>query len=329
MKHDPFGCYRSLDPPGVLPQNCWKLDSDPHPKPGEKAVAVEVLKVDSASFRQLREESDRRNRSLEETILDLVAERGKLHNPVTGSGGILLGSLADGRRIATLISLSLTPLHLERIEWIDTEKARIHVRGTAILFEKTLFCDLPGDLPEGAALAALDVAGAPARCGPLSRSAERVLILGAGKAGLLVAAAIRQENPRAQILVADLKAGAVRPFRDLGLCDRGLTVDATSPLATYNAVDEATQGALCDLAINVVNVPNSEGATILSTRDGGIIYFFGMATDFARAALTAEGVARQVEMIIGTGYVEGWTDYALGLLREDPALLGHFKQAYG
>ena len=64
------------------------------------------------------------SKKIEAHILDLVARRGKHHNPVTGSGGMLIGRVVEvgprfpvrekpvqvGDRIATLVSLSLTPL---------------------------------------------------------------------------------------------------------------------------------------------------------------------------------------------------------------------------
>ena len=43
-----------------------------------------------------------------------------------------------------------------------------------------------------------------------------------------------------------------------------------------------------------------------------------MATSFTAAALGAEGLAADVTMLIGNGYVPGHADYALQLLRDDP-----------
>ena len=61
-------------------------------------------------------------------------------------------------------------------------------------------------------------------------------------------------------------------------------------------------GGEFDLAVSCVNVPDAEMAAILATRDGGIIYFFSMSTSFTKAALGAEGVSRDVTMIVGNGY---------------------------
>jgi L-erythro-3,5-diaminohexanoate dehydrogenase len=69
-------------------------------------------------------------------------------------------------------------------------------------------------------------------------------------------------------------------------------------------------------------------ASILSCREGGTVYFFGMATSFTRAALGAEGIGRDVNMIIGNGYTPGHAELALGVLRECPALRELYESLY-
>ncbi len=329
MTTDPYGCYRVIDPPGALPQNCWKLDNDPRPRDGETALEVEVLNVDSSSFRQLTEESESSGRPIEELILDIVNQRGKLHNPVTGSGGMLLGVTPEGERVASLVSLTLTPLQIESVRHIDPRSCQIHIRGKAILFAKTLYCPMPEDLAENVALAALDVAGAPARCARLCRGAARVLLLGAGKAGLLVAEAVRRESPETRIIALDKEPERLRGLESMGLCDWAAALDAESPLEVLRVVEDATAGQLADLTVSLVNQPDCEGSAILATREGGRVYFFSLATSFSKAALSAEGLAKDVEMMIGSGYTRGGAEYALGLLRANPRLRNFFEQAYG
>ena len=89
-----------------------------------------------------------------------------------------------------------------------------------------------------------------------------------------------------------------------------------------------TGGHGADLVINCASVPNTEMASILSVRDGGTIIFFSMATSFTSAALGAEGVGRDVTMLIGNGYVPGHADLALGLLRRNAGLKKLFESRY-
>ena len=115
---------------------------------------------------------------------------------------------------------------------------------------------------------------------------------------------------------------------DLGWVDHALQVDATDALALMEAVAKVTDGKLADVVINCVNIQNTEMGSILATKQHGKIYFFSMATSFTAAALGAEGVGKDVEMIVGNGYATGHADYALNLLRESSKLRALFEQLY-
>ena len=67
-----------------------------------------------------------------------------------------------------------------------------------------------------------------------------------------------------------------------------------------------------------VDVPGCEGGAILATAEGGTVVFFSMATSFTAAALGAEGLAADVTMLVGNGYVPGPRRLrAVDLLRAD------------
>ena len=90
------------------------------------------------------------------------------------------------------------------------EIERVECDGEAILFASGLWARLPEDLPETLALAALDVCGAPALVGRHLRPGDRVLVLGAGKSGLLVAAHARSLLAGAgEVVAADRSEAAL------------------------------------------------------------------------------------------------------------------------
>jgi L-erythro-3,5-diaminohexanoate dehydrogenase len=93
-------------------------------------------------------------------------------------------------------------------------------------------------------------------------------------------------------------------------------------------VAEATNGEMADIVINTVNIPNTEMSSILATKDDGLVYFFSMATSFTKAALGAEGVGKDVTMIIGNGYTKGHAAIALNLMRESETLRKIFTELY-
>jgi L-erythro-3,5-diaminohexanoate dehydrogenase len=338
MSPHPLGLHRSLDPPGALPQLARRLDATPRALENEVAVAVRALSIDSASFRQLRQTESESGEPVAAQILRIVRERGKMQNPVTGSGGMLLGEVAQvgpnhpdagrlspGLPIASLVSLTLTPLRLEEIGAIHASTERVEARGTAILFARTLWAALPDDFPEAVALAVFDVAGAPATVLRHARPGQTVLVIGTGKAGLLCLAAARERvGASGRVLAVEPSDAAAARARALGLADAVQSIDARDPVAMLTAVEEATQGGLADLVVNVANAPGTEAASVLCAKDDGAVLFFGMATSFAAAALGAEGLAKPTALWIGNGYVPGHDQAALGLLRRHAGLRDAF-----
>jgi L-erythro-3,5-diaminohexanoate dehydrogenase len=332
----PLGIHRVVAPRGTLPQAAERIDNDfSVPYDNEIVLEVERLNIDSASFRQMEEAGD-----VAAQILQTVAARGKQHNPVTGSGGMLLGRVAhvgsaitDGRarvgdRVATLVSLTLTPLAIERILTVDAARHQVEIVGRAALFASSAFAVLPSDLPERVVLSALDVAGAAPQVARMTTSGARVLVLGCGgKSGLLACAAARRAGA-ARVVGVERSAAAAASAEALGACDAVVVADAADALAVAEAATAAGGGTF-DLTVSCVNVPDAEMGAILATRDGGTIYFFSMSTSFTKAALGAEGVSRDVTMVIGNGYAPGHAEATLALLREDDALRRLFIERYG
>lgn len=339
----PLGLHRVIEPAGVLPQPAQSIDNSMVLHANEMLIAVSALNVDAASFTQVKELVGHDPDAIAAHMRAIVDERGKLHNPVTGSGGMLIGrvkaigpdfpnpgGLEPGDRIATLVSLSLTPLHIERITAVHPAAHQLEIEGEAILFASGIYARLPDDLDERLALAVLDVAGAPAQTARLVTPGDRVVVLGgAGKAGLLsLYAAKRAAGPGGQTIGISPFEHECEEMRGCDWIDTVLRADARDAVGVLHAVEETTGGALADVVINCVNVPGTEMASILSVRDGGTVCFFSMATSFTAAALGAEGVGKDVTLLIGNGYARGHADYAIGLLRESEALRAIFARRF-
>jgi L-erythro-3,5-diaminohexanoate dehydrogenase len=337
----PLGLHRVLDPPGVLPQAAWRLDPDPAIAPDEVRVRVDRLNLDAASYRQLRETYAADPDKIRAAVLDIITTRGKMQNPVTGSGGMLTGTveevgplsplgLTPGQRIATLVSLTLTPLQItDQLQRWDALSEQIPCEGTAILFARSIAAVLPDDLPVPLSLAVMDVCGAPALTGRVVKEGAVVLIIGAaGKSGSLSAAAARQAGASRIIGVVPTEAEAAL-LRNPGtaqdpLVDEIVIADARDPVGLAEKVQAA--GGPGHVTVVCVDVPGCEGGAILSTTQGGTVIFFSMATSFSAAALGAEGLAADVTMLVGNGYVPGHAEFALDLLRSTPAVRALFER---
>jgi len=332
----PLGLHRVLEPPGVLPQAAWRLDPSPAIAPDEVRVRVDRLNLDAASYRQLREAHGDDPDKIRAAVLDIITTRGKMQNPVTNSGGMLTGTveesgpesplaLKQGQRIATLVSLTLTPLTItDGLRSWDGKSEQVPCEGHAILFARSIAAVLPDDLPVPLSLAVMDVCGAPALTSRIVKKGAVVAVIGAaGKSGSLSAAAARQAGAARVIGVVPTEAEADL-LRTLLLVDEIVIADARDPVALATKVEAA--GGLADVTVVCVDVPGCEGGAILSTKQGGTVIFFSMATNFAAAALGAEGVAADVTMLVGNGYVPGHADLALGLIRGVPSVRNLFER---
>ena len=351
---DAYGTHRVVAPRGVLPQPADRLDNDfARLFSGETLVAVETLNLDAASFWQIEEAARNEvgamaaDRELEQAIAHIVArtvsERGKHHNPVTGSGGMLLGrvrqvapgrvdgGMSPGDRIATLVSLTLTPLRIDRVLGVRRSSAQIDVEGEAVLFASGPFARLPHDMSERLALAVFDVAGAAPQVARRVQPGSVVVILGAaGKSGVLCAAEARRTGgPSSVVVGVDARAAAAAELESLALCDAVRVVDARDPVAVRRVVLDATGGREADVTFSCVNVPDAEMSAVLVTRERGAVYFFAMSTSFTKAALGAEGVGKDVDLYIGNGYAHGHADHTLALVRDTPSVRALFERRYG
>jgi L-erythro-3,5-diaminohexanoate dehydrogenase len=328
-----------LDDRVVLPQAAERLDTRRELWPDEVRIGVERLNLDAASFRQLERIHQHDGDAVRRAVLDIVAARGKMQNPETGSGGMLVGTVEEvgpesplglsvGDRVATLVSLTLTPLVIEDglARW-DGRSEQVPCDGYAVLFGRSIAARIPDDLPADLSLAVMDVCGAPALTHRVVGGYDAPVVAvigGAGKSGSLSLAAARDAGARCTVGVVPHEAEA-ELLRESGLADVVVVADARDPIALRDAV-AAAAGATADVTVVCVDVPGCEGGAILATSSGGTVVFFSMATSFSAAALGAEGLAADVTMLVGNGYVPGHADYAVRLLREQPGVRSLFER---
>ncbi len=351
-KGSPYGTHRVISPKGVLPQPADVIDNNMEIYDNEVLINVKTLNIDSASFTEIVRRACNGKKptddltpqdiqSIKDTMMGIVAKAGKHKNPWTGSGGMLIGTVEQigdayvgdlkvGDKIATLVSLSLTPLVIDEILEMRPAIDQVDIKGHAILFQSGIYAVLPDDMPEGLALSALDVAGAPAQTAKLVKPGDTVVVIGGGgKSGLLcLYEAKKRAGVTGKVICIAGSPKSEARAKGLDLADVYMVADATDAVDVYNKVMDATNGQLADIVINCVSIENTEMASILACKDGGTVYFFSMATSFTKAALGAEGVGKDVNMIIGNGYTKGHAAITLQVLREHEGLRNLFAEMY-
>jgi len=343
-----YGTHRVIEPQGVLPQPARILNNDMSEIwDNELLIDVIRLNVDSASFHQIKNKLVAQGhtdieKAFAEHAIDLTTRTGKHKNEDTGSGGMLIGRVAAigdhfemkdkikvGDKIASLVSLSLTPLKISKIKQVLLDKDQVEIEGQAILFSSGIYAKLPDDMDENLALSVLDVAGAPAQVERLVKPGDTVVIIGAnGKSGILCnAVANERAGVSGKVIGVVRNQNYVPTCLETG-CHEVIIASATDAITIQKEVARLTDGKMADVVINVVNVEDTELSTIMACKDRGIVYYFSMATSFTKAALGAEGIGADVDMILGNGYAHHHAMISIDLLRRNPVLMKLFKERY-
>lgn len=329
-----YGFHRVIEPAGVIPQAAWKVDSSPLLlKPTEILLRVSMINLDSTGMAQLRQT----NREVGAQVMDIVRERGKMHNPVSNSGGVLVGTVQEigpavgpgftpgiGATIIPLVSTSTLPLHLDTVKGIRGDQ--LSVEGTAVLFDGMAYASAPADIRLPLTLSILDISSIVPQVYRHICPGQTVLVLGAGKSGATAMAAIRKVAPGTRVIALDPNPERLDRLVTLGLADVAIEGDATRPEPTLGEVASATSGALCDVVLNCVNVADTEATSILCARRNGTVVFYSMATRFDQAALGTDATDNDVHLVIGNGIAENQAELSLELLRENTGLLAYFEE---
>ncbi len=384
------GAHRVIEPPYALPQAAMRVNSDPRVlNSSELLIDVDCLMLDATSMRQIRESCGAAGHDFDSTvdekmkarILEIVNERGKMHNPVTNSGGVLVGrvkelgarfigenrSLRDqpllvGQALIPVASLSTLPLKLTRVKSILGD--RVEVEGVAVMFSCMAVCTMPEGFSESLTLACVDISSlipqlsrcfhellvklqsaAKDRLGSRSEAPVciRVLVIGCGKAGLAALALLgelkrevevkqRESGVSVQVLAVDYSQVSVDLVKERQLADSSEALDARDARALFDFVSRETQGQLCDLIVNLVNVKDTETATVLCARSRvandskplAKILWFSMATQFDKAALATDSLGKDVEMLIGNGVAENQVEETVALVKRNSWLKEFF-----
>jgi L-erythro-3,5-diaminohexanoate dehydrogenase len=332
-----LGILRALDPPGALPHIARTLDAQTAATDWEAEIDVEVLSVDATSYDTIRSRCGADPRLMEAMIAEIVSEHGKLQNPWTGSGGVLMGrvlkvgrnyrpaGLRPGELVMPVASLIAVPLRLDSVGPLTPASSQVPVRGRAIVTGRMLCAPVPSDLPPSVALAAFDVYPAASHVREMAAPNTHLLILGAGHAGLLAVAAAREAvGAGGRVTALDRSPSALERALAVDSSASVIEADVTDPVALSAALSERGLPP-SDLTLLCTTVPGAEGAALVATADTGTILFFSTATTFAAAGLGADALGSRARLVIPNGLTRDQGEYAFELLRRVPELRRAFE----
>ncbi|MDD3349901.1 MAG: sigma 54-interacting transcriptional regulator [Eubacteriales bacterium] len=339
---DRFGINRVIEPKHVLTTSAWKIDNSRKVGAKELRVSIRKLHIEGTSFKQICIEANNDPERIINRIMDIVIRRGKLHNPVTDTGGVLYGiveevgsayenpkGLKPGDEVICNASLAAIPLYISRITKIDMAYSQIEAEGYAILFEEFPISKPPQGLPVSLLLYAYDESGTLYAVNEAAKGKNRFLVVGSNLlTNLLYGYAARKAaGPDAQIIcLFDNKSDIMLKGKNIdALLSKVFTeIHHVNILRPIECLRKLNAEGLFDMSINCADIPGAETINILATRYGGTVFFANLINNYNIALYITEAISRQLTIRCAEGYVEEYDEFDNELVRE---LAPYFAQA--
>ncbi len=329
-----YGIARVLEPKQVLPTSAWKLDNSRYLMEGEMRIDVRRIHLEGTSFKEICLEANDNDQRIRQKIMDIVIRRGKLHNPVTDTGGLLYGTVSEiaddydnqkgfrpGEEVICNASLASIPLYINEIISIDRAFGQIEVDGYCIVNSGVPVIRRPEELPIKLLLYILNESGTIYRICSTAVGKRRFLIVGNNLlSNLLFGTAIRKvAREDAEIVcLLDRKTDTVLRGESIERLKQHVFseihyVDILKPLECIERINGASR---FDLSVNCADITGAETINILATKSGGTVIFANLINNYNIALYITESISRQLDIRCADGYLEAYDEFDFDIVRE-------------
>lgn len=335
-----YGTNRVLEPKYVLPTSAWHLDNQRTLQNKELRIQIKKIQLERTSFKQILVEANYNEEKVKQKIIDIVIRRGKLHNPVTDTGGICYGVVEQidpsydnkgdvkvGDEVIANASLASIPLYIEKISNIDYAYNQIDVSGYAILKDTVSLIKIDSGIPLKLLLYILDESGTIYTLSRIARGKQKFLVVGNNMlTNIIYGYAIRRVVGRTgEILcLLDKKTDVTiigKKVDDLisSVFDEIHFVDILKPI---ECVEKLNCESYFDLTINCAEIPGAETINIIATKEEGTILFANLINNLNIAVYITEALSKNVEIRGAEGFLPEYDKLDLKIAKE---LFGSLK----
>ncbi|MEF9921620.1 MAG: sigma-54 dependent transcriptional regulator [Anaerovoracaceae bacterium] len=329
-----YGTNRVIEPQHVLPTSAWKIDNARAITPEEIRVSITRVHLECTSFKQICLEANDNEEKIKQKIIDIIIKRGKLHNPVTDTGGLFYGTVDEigaeydnkknlqiGEEVICNASLASVPMYISRITSIDRAYGQIEVEGYAILYAQIPLVRKPEGVPINLLLFTFNESGTLYRISNTAVGKKKFLIVGNNlMMNLLFAYAIKKvARQDAEIVcLLDKKTDMVVKGKTIDTLISEVFseihyVDILKPMECLNRLNA---DSLFDVSINCADIPGAETINILATKSGGTVVFANLINNYNIALYITESISRQLDIRCADGYLEAYDEFDIDLVRE-------------
>ena len=329
-----YGLERSLTPRRTFTPTAWELDNSRQLKPGEVRIALDKVHVEGTSFRQICQEAGNDEERIKEKIKDIVIRRGKLHNPVTDTGGLFCGVIEEidreykneknfkpGDEVICSSSLAGIPMYIDKVKDIDKVYPQFDAEGYAIAMPGMPIIKRPQDLPIDLVLFTFNESGTIYTVAKEAQGKKRFAVLA--------------NNMMMAIIYGHTIKKAAGPDSEVFcLLDRNTPVSLKGP-----KIDEITNkiftrthyvnmmrpaesliqfegSPLVEMVVNCADIPGAETFSVLATKSGGTVIFTNFISNYNIALYVTEAVSKDLVIKCADGYLEKYDELDFEIIRE-------------
>lgn len=329
-----YGMNRVLEPQHVLPTSAWRLDNSRAITKNELRVDVKRIHLEGTSFKQICMESNDNDQRIKQKIMDIVIRRGKLHNPVTDTGGLFYGKVSEigidfdnvkgfvpGDEVVCNASLASVPIYINNIISIDRAFGQIEVEGYAILYNEVPLIRRPEGVPINLLLFTFNESGTIYRITNTAVGKKKFLVVGNNMlSNLLFGHAIRKvaREDAEVVCLLDRKTDLVLKGKSINeLISKVFTeiryVDILKPM---ECLGQLKVQSLFDLSVNCADIPGAETINILATKSGGTVVFANLINNYNIALYITESISKQLDIRCADGYLEAYDEFDIEIIKD-------------
>ena len=337
-----YGLDRVMAPAHVFPASAWQLDNSRQLKNGEMRVSIRKIHIEGTGFRQISQEANHDEEIIKEKISDIVIRRGKLHNPVTDTGGLLYGvieEIADdydsdkefsvGDEVICNSSLAGIPLYIDKIKSVDKLYTQVDAEGYAIMLPGAPVVKIPQGLPVDLLLFTFNESGTLYTVSKEAVGKKRFAVVGNNPMmNLLFGYTIRKSaGPEAELYcIFDINTEILLK----GYKIERLMAEVFNDISYHNllrpveCLREFNDVEPMDMTVNCADIPGSETVNIMGTKSGGTVIFANFINNYNIALYVTESISRDLRIRCADGYLEKYDEYDFEIVKE---LAPYFKDA--
>jgi len=330
-----FGLDRVVEPKGSIPVTAWKLDNSPALKSKEMKISINLIDFERGGFNQICSICDYDVNRIKERIMKIVNERGKIHNPYTGSSGLFCGVIEDiapdfelhdlnvGDEVVCMTPLAGLPVYIESIDEVDFAYGQIKCKGYAICFESVKLYKHDRIKGEYSKYLMLTLEEEGSLCNLAHEfnhmDIKKSLIVGSNLAeAVLYAQLIHDSNPEmaSSILAMDTSFSTrlnKEKLKDVfgELVDEVYFVDLGLPVEAFDNILKGENRSFMDVVVNLENIKGSESVANCIVKDGGMVCYTAIDNSYSQGLLIADCLGKEVNHYALDGYDEEAYDFAV------------------